>query len=423
MSSRRNIILLLTILAFVTGFLSGRVFWYRLGYGGVALITLSWAFSWFSVNWLQVARHTYFRRIQVGQVFEEQFIVRNRIWLPKLWLEVQDHSNLPNHAQGQVVPLLLRNQAYRWQTGTVCVKRGQFTLGPMSVIGGDPFGLYQFPRHIGATSTILVYPRTYPIYDFATPIGSLSGGQAVRRMSFEVTPHAAGIRDYAPGDSFKRIHWRTSARRGKLYVKEFEMDPLGDVWIFLDLSAESLVERPWAYQNYSVQRLPASTEEYGVTIAASLAQYFIENSRIVGFLSHTPRRQYIAPDRGDRQLTDIMEVLAMARSETQVDLAQMLALEASHITKGSTVIVITSSTRPDWLQEAHIHARRGILMLAVLVDPGSFGKTGTDFASLQAQVEGAGVMTYPVCQGDDLTKSLSYYMVKMGGTNGNAKTS
>ena len=90
---------------------------------------------------------------------------------------------------------------------------------------------------------IIVYPPTVPIHRFATPIGTLSGGEAVRRRAHFVTTNAAGVRDYQPGDSFNRIHWRSSARRDRLMVKEFELDPLADVWIFLDLSQGSLVER------------------------------------------------------------------------------------------------------------------------------------------------------------------------------------
>ena len=98
-------------------------------------------------------------------------------------------------------------------------------------------------------SRIIVYPPTVPIHRFATPIGTLSGGEAVRRRAHFVTTNAAGVRDYQPGDSFNRIHWRSSARKDRLLVKEFELDPLADVWIFLDLSRGSLVERPQAKAN------------------------------------------------------------------------------------------------------------------------------------------------------------------------------
>src|SRR5258707_1286157 len=63
--------------------------------------------------------------------------------------------------------------------------------------------------------------------------GRMPGGDALRRRTHYVTANAAGVRDYGPGGSFNRIHWRSTARRDRLIVKEFELDPLSDIWIFL----------------------------------------------------------------------------------------------------------------------------------------------------------------------------------------------
>src|SRR5260370_11248838 len=69
---------------------------------------------------------------------------------------------------------------------------------------------------------------------FTLPLGPMPGGEALRRGAHYVTANAAGVRDYSPGDSFNRIHWRSTARRDRLIVKEFELDPLSDIWVFLD---------------------------------------------------------------------------------------------------------------------------------------------------------------------------------------------
>ncbi|GIK63623.1 MAG: hypothetical protein BroJett018_14170 [Chloroflexota bacterium] len=421
MAQRRLAIYVILILALVGGFLSGRAFFYNITcvFGGILIASL--VFSWASINWLNIGRHTLVRRAQVGQYFEENFAVRNKSIIPKLWLEIRDHSDLPGHNSSQVVPFMTPSSTYRWKVGTLCVRRGQFTLGPMTVTSGDPFGFYIFPRHIGATSSIIVYPITVPIYDFATPTGALSGGQAIRRRTFEITPNAAGIREYAPGDSLNRIHWKSTARRGKLLVKEFEEDPLGDVWIILDLSKASLVERPsvatWGASDLAYSRgipLPPSTEEYAIAAAGSIAQFFVEKGRSVGFLSYTPHRDYVAPDRGDRQLTDILEVLAVAKSETQLTLLQLLSMEAQHLTRGTTLVLITASLDTSWAALAHVQVRRGLSVIAVMIDPTSFGVYGPNFEGARQQVEAAGVTVYPLRQEDDLTATLSY----RPGTNG-----
>ena len=84
----------------------------------------------------------------------------------------------------------------------------------------------------------------------------------------EATSHAAGVRDYQPGDPLNRIHWKSSARKDRFMVKEFDQDPQGDVWILLDASKFTQYEAHelntnfvpdsfWAWKNQEKFRLPA----------------------------------------------------------------------------------------------------------------------------------------------------------------------
>ncbi len=412
MANRRNTFYALLIFCLLVGLLSGRTFLFNLAYALGAILIGSFIWSWTSVNWFNIGRYTQARRAQVGHTLTESFAIRNTGLTPKLWLEVRDHSNLPNHNASHVVPTLLPRRTYRWDINTICTRRGEFTLGPMTIVSGDPFGLFQFPRKIAAVNRIIVYPPTVQIHRFATPMGTLSGGEAVRRRAHFVTTNASGVREYQPGDSFNRIHWRSTARRNRLVVKEFELDPLADVWIFLDLSTESLVERPQARANgqfYALPpNLPPSTEEYAITAAASLTQYFVDKGRALGFVTYSPYREVIQPDRGPRQLTRILEILAVAYSESEFALRQMLALEAGHLGRGTTAIIVTASQDAGWAAEAHTLSRRGIRVVAVLIDPHSFGKPAENHADFRAMVEASGALVYTIRQGDDISAALSF---------------
>lgn len=422
MSNRRNTFYVLLIFCLLGGLLSGRTFLFSLAYTLGAVLIGSFIWSWTSVNWVSIGRFTQARRAQVGHALTEQFVIHNTGLLPKLWIEIRDHSSLPNHNASHVVPTLLPRRRYRWEINTICTRRGQYMLGPMTILSGDPFGLFQFPRKIDATAPIIVYPPTVPVHRFATPIGTLSGGESVRRRAHFVTTNAAGVREYQPGDSFNRIHWRSTARRERLLVKEFELDPLADVWIFLDLSMASLVERPHSSANNhlfaTAPHLPPATDEYAITAAASLAQYFVNKGRALGFATYSPYREVVQPDRGPRLLTRILEILAVARSETEFSLRQMLALEATYLGRGTTAIIVTASQDPGWAAEAHTLARRGIRIAAVLIDPHSFGKPPTNHGDFRAMVEAAGALVYTIRQGDDITAGLSYHpsLMKANGT-------
>ena len=88
-------ILLILFLSWAFALQTGRPLAYNLTYLVTAIIVLSYLWARANVSWLQVERHTRGRRSQVGKLAEEQFEVSNRSILPKLWLEVRDHSTLP----------------------------------------------------------------------------------------------------------------------------------------------------------------------------------------------------------------------------------------------------------------------------------------------------------------------------------------
>jgi uncharacterized protein (DUF58 family) len=415
--NRRNAIYLLLIACLLGGLFTGRTFFFNLAYlfGGLLIISLIWAIL--SVRWIGISRRTRTRRAQVGSMLEEVFVVRNTAYLPKLWLEVRDHSDLPGHRASHVVPAMGARTRYTWRVQTPCLVRGEFRLGPMTLNSGDPFGLYFMPRRIEASNRVIIYPQTVELKKFELPIGTLSGGETQRRRSHYVTTNAAGVRDYVPGDSFNRIHWRSSARKGHLIVKEFEIDPLVDIWIFVDLSQDSLVE------DANLQRvgrtgaviprgpgLPPSTEEYSVVVAASLAQHFIELERAVGFAAYTPHREIHQPERGNRQMTNILETLAVARSFSTYNLAQMLTLETPYFTRGTTLIIVTASLDPNWIPIAQTLNQRGIRPMCVMIDPSSFGSSGPS-DEMRGMLQLGKIPTIVVRRGDDLSMALSQHPI------------
>lgn len=412
MPNRRNTLYSLLILSLLAGLFTGRAFFFNLSYLLGALLVVSLIWSWLAVRWLGISRRTRTRRAQVGRNLEEVFVVTNRSVLPKLWLEIRDHSNMPGHHASHIVPALGPRASYRWYVDTPCTVRGEFTLGPVSISSGDPFGLFSSPRTLAATSRVIVYPRAIHVEHFELPMGVLSGGDAQRRRAQSITTNAAGVREYAPGDAFNRIHWATTARRERLMVKEFEIDPMVDIWMFVDFSSDSLVEDPnlrringtgAAIPNNG--EIPPSTEEYAVVIAASLAKYFVEAERALGFAAYIPHREIHQPDRGNRQLLRILQSLAVARSFTSYSLAEMLTLETPYFTRGTTLVIITASLDTRWIAGAQILARKGIRPVCVLVEPSSFG--GKDVPeNTRAMLRLAKIPTVTVRRGDDLTAAL-----------------
>ena len=412
MNNRRNAVYLILISSLVIGLTTGRSFFFNLAATFSGLLFLAFWWSWISVRWIRIERKTRARRAQVGRAVIEDFVIENRTLFPKLWLEIRDHSTLPGHKASHVVPYLSARQRYRWKVETTCLFRGEYTLGPISVMSGDPFGLFLTSRQVVAVSRILVYPVTIPINHVDLPIGLLSGGDARRQRTFQVTTNAAGIRDYVSGDSFNRIHWPSTARKDRLLVKEFELDPLVDIWLFPDFSSASLVDSITLVRDEVLgitaptnQAIPPSTEEYIVAIAASMAKYFIDSERSLGYAAYIPHREVLQPERGSRQLSRILQSLAIAHNSSAYSLSQMLVLEAHYFSRGTTLVIITASADVSWVSEVQLLLRRGIRSVCVLVDPASFapGQSIDDVAGL---LRVAHIPTIMVRQNDNLVSVL-----------------
>lgn len=418
MFKRRNVVLILAILALIGGLSNGRDLLFNLAYLLGLLLIISFLWAWTNLRWVHLSRLTRSRYAQAGGTFEERFTVRNTSIVPKLWLEVRDFSSLSTHHASRVITNLGSRAQETWRVNTVCSQRGQYQLGPLRLNTSDPFGLFPMQRDLPQTGMLVVYPTTVEISYFALPIGVLPGGDALRRRTHYITTNASGVRDYAPGDSYSRIHWRSTARRDRLIVKEFELDPLADIWIVPDMSMLAHVEavdvnkhagidpdRPiWMQQQEYT--LPESTEEYTVTIAASLTQYFLRFDRNVGLMAYGQAREVIQPDRGERQRNKILETLAVLRTQGEMTIEQVMQAEMQVFPRGTTLIVVTPTNNELWATIARQLKRRGLRIVTVLVEPGSFGsyKSADPLATfLQAN----GLTTYVVRNGDDLSAALS----------------
>jgi uncharacterized protein (DUF58 family) len=390
--------------------------WYLL----TALLVFSYLWAWSGVRWVNLERHTRTGRSQVGKIAEERFLVNNRGLLPKLWLEVRDHSTLPDHRVSRVISPLGARKQQSWTIKTRCLQRGRFSLGPLTLVSGDPFGLFRSSRQLvePGESSFIVYPAIVEVPTFAPLVGYLPGGDTMRRRTHYVTTNVSGVRDYAPGDSFNRIHWPSTARTGHLISKEFELDPTADIWLFLDLEHAAQAELAWArIMAKTKTRLPwepagpdltlmPSTVEYGVTIVASLAKHFIARDRAVGFLAYSKHRELIPADRGERQLTKILETLAVIRADGSIPLAQIIAAEAAHLRRNTTVVVITSTDQPYWIAAAREINQRGVRVIAILMDPQSFGHPRSN-EGLTSELSISGVPAYLIREGEDLGEALT----------------
>lgn len=410
------VFLILLVVVTIQAFATGKPIFYNLTYSLFGITALSYIWAWYNLNWVDLERETLSAHAEVGKVAEERFLLRNTGRLPKLWLEVHDHSDLPDHHASMVVDSLGAGRHRGWSVRTVCRRRGRYRLGPITLISGDPFGLFVRRQRIDITSSVVVYPLMVDLPHFVELSGELAGGGRHHLRTHHVTTNVSGVREYYPGDTFNRIHWPSTARTGRLIVKEFELDPTADVWLFVDMDKAVQAERPPEDAPEIRPDLPVlpawrpaldpSTEEYMVAVAASLARHFLERKRAVGLVAHSDHREMLQPDHSARHLTRILETLAVIRAHGHVNIAQLLAAEGMAFGRNSMAIVITPSTDTAWVDVLRDLDRRGVRGAGVIIDPSTFGAPRESTAVLRALAR-SGTPAYHVREGDSLAAALS----------------
>ncbi|MDR3575123.1 MAG: DUF58 domain-containing protein [Anaerolineaceae bacterium] len=394
-----------------------RIF-YQLIYLCTLLIILSAIWTFFSVRGITIMRSARGLHQQLGQIFEERFELFNTSRISHPYLEVRDEAVLFRKGGSRVISWIAPHEKRNYNSYTYLSKRGEFSLGPTVLFSGDPFGLFSYTRRLPAEKSLLVLPHTVDLEYFPFPPGLLPGGRALHRKTSEPTPHAAGVREYVPGDPRNRIHWPSTARRNRMMVKEFDQDPQADVWIFLDSQKKIQVEQNtlldipeidqlWLIKHNLEVALPADTYEYAVSIAASVSKYFIEAGQSVGMASAGQGVTVLPAERGDRQLGKILENLAFLRGDGKLPLHGIIQAQVPHLPRGSIVVIITCSTEETVevaIDELNLRSLRPII---VLIDPSSFGgDSNSEF--LASRFEQKQIPYVLVSKGDNLKEVLEH---------------
>jgi uncharacterized protein (DUF58 family) len=416
MKAGRTFVALLFAAGTVGALVTGADIYSRFIYLSILLVAGSWVWTRWVARGLRFSRSARVLRANVGDFFEEHLEVVNGSRILAPWIEVFNQSTIPSASGSRLLTLLLGRQKRTYLARTWLTRRGAFALGPTRISTGDPFGLFRSSKVFAPTKTLVVLPMLFEIKSFLFPPGLLPGGQVIRRKSPDITPHAAGVREYIHGDAMKRIHWPTSIRRNQLMVKEFEQDPQAEVWLYLDSQENAHHELPHQYEQATMAsvffgrrpefKLPPSSLEYSISITASLAHYFIAQRRAVGYASAGQIFTVHHAERGERQEGKILETLAFVEANGNLSIAALVAAQASQIPQGSTVILITPTIRTDLLQAVDDLQRRYLRPVVILLNAQTFGGSrGTDKITLSLYER-----RLPVCVikcDDDLTHELS----------------
>jgi uncharacterized protein (DUF58 family) len=292
---------------------------------------------------------------------------------------VERYSKLGEHRTQ-----LRREGRYLWARYVLpSVPRGRYRIEEAIALVEDPFGLERREPRVDASSVLVVYPRIADLDRLFSETGA--HGRDGRRMLLQRPSgfDLHSVRDYVEGDSLRKVHWRTTARRGQLMVKELEDSPRDDVAVVLDA---------WRGASHNVF-------DIAVRSAGSILHAYARRSRRAALVLGTARSE-VQRIQAEGDWRRALELLAGAEADATESPARLLAGERNPAALALDLFVVTPRLDAALVDRLLLRAKGRRSTALVYVD----GAHAREPALLRLQ--DAGVAVAVVREGDDLVRVL-----------------
>ena len=328
--------------------------------------------------------------------------ITNAKALPLAWLEIDDTMPSaalpvtpgrlgPSHMPGRrLLSMLLSIKWYervRRHYTVRCGARGYHPFGPATLRTGDVFGFATRELEVLQEDYLLVYPKVVPMDRLVLPARDPFGDVAQpRQWLFEDPLRTVGVRDYRPGDSPRRLHWKATARapEQQLQVKLLEPTTTHRLLVLLNVGTS---RHNLAWQGYDPELLEAA-----ITTAASIASWAVERGFQLGLTANA--RAYrsrgglrLPPSRDPRQLMHVLEALATLVPMPTLSPADLVAVEGRDLAFGTTVAMVSCIVEDDLLHQLSRLRRAGHRPVLFLVGDTSATRSLNGVAVQRVRVE------------------------------------
>lgn len=242
--------------------------------------------------------------------------------------------------------------------------RGHYGIGPLSVRLADPFGLVELIRSFAHVDKLLVTPQVHPLPEVSLTGEWTGGGDSHARTIAAAGDDDVATREYRHGDDLRRVHWKSTAKRGELMVRREEQHWQSRCTILLDT-------RRRAYHGEG----PGSPFEHAVSAAASIGVAMARDGFGLRLVTDAGK-----PAGGYGGLTDVnggplegvlLEELAVVRASRRLRLVDGIAEAETGGAESLLVAVLGSLDDRDVDDVSRLRRWHG-LGVAVLVDSASW---------------------------------------------------
>jgi len=274
--------------------------------------------------------------------------------------------------------------------------RGRHRFSPVRLSITDPFGLAESAVPIDEQQALVVYPRLTELERlfFDGGAGPEHGRRLLLRRPVGFDLHS--VRDYQQGESLRRVHWPSTARRGALMVKELEDSPRDEVAVLLDGDAAAVACSP-----------PDSSFDAAVRVAGSILLAQIRHGRRCVLALNTSGRETQTVSSDGLEWQRALELLAAAEPDAPHPAAKLLESGISPAARALELVVVASRIEPGLVDRLLERALTRRAVALVHVETASFaGRPHRPEPSL-LRLQAGGIPVAVVRRGDDLAVALA----------------
>lgn len=226
------------------------------------------------------------------------------------------------------------------------VPRGRHELAPLEVAVTDPLGLECVVQAHEQSAAVLVRPRVPLLGSLFSTNGARDSGAARSRFRRPTGFEIHALRDYAPGEPLRAVHWPSTARRGRLMVKELDDAPRDDLAVILDQDRDGLAGPPGR-----------SSFDAAVRAAGAIALAQVEWSRRVVIVGTAPGFDAVRIRASGHDWEVALDALAAVVPVAGAHLARALREPSAAVTRAREIVIVTA--QPGRAVEALLELRRG----------------------------------------------------------------
>jgi uncharacterized protein (DUF58 family) len=326
---------------------------------------------------LELIRSVTPSRVEAGAPARVLLRLENVSRLPSAVLLMEDTvpyalGGRPRFVLRQVEPSGVREAVYTVRPET----RGRYEVGPLTVRLTDPFGCVELSRAFSSIEQVTVTPPVQPLPSIRLGGDGYAGGEGHAARAAVSGEADVATREYRQGDDLRKVHWRSTAKRGELMVRRDEQPRQNRATLLLD--TRSSVHRG------SGAGLQGSSFEWAVSACASIAVWLARRGYLLQLVTTGGiRAAGSTPAVAESNILELLSIVTDSRESAFRSATASMAHSDSGRTPGLVVAIVAvpADPRMGGLDGLPPRPDSGI---AVAIDTGTWGaKDSGDGAAMK----------------------------------------